>query len=216
MTTMSAADAVERTTRRLVLASASPRRADILRGTGYRFEVATSGVVERIDPESDPCEIAISVAREKALTVHRRAPESVVIGADTVVVAGGELLGKPATPEDARRMLSKLRERRHRVITGVCVASGRAVRAAFETTEVSFRSYASHEIDDYLATGLPFDRAGAYGIQDVPFSPVESFEGCYLNVVGLPMCVAGGLLKDSGVEPANGRVECAGHTDRVD
>ena len=115
MTTMSAADAVERTTRRLVLASASPRRADILRGAGYRFEVATSGVVERIDPESDPCEIAISVAREKALTVHRRAPESVVIGADTVVVAGGELLGKPATPEDARRMLLGLRGRRHRV-----------------------------------------------------------------------------------------------------
>ena len=213
MTTMSEADAAERTTRRLVLASASPRRADILRAAGYRFEVATSGVVERIDPESDPCEIAVSVAREKALTVHRRAPESVVIGADTVVVSGGELLGKPASKEAARRMLSKLRGRRHRVITGVCVASGGAVRAAFESTEVSFRSYASHEIDDYLATGLPFDRAGAYGIQDEPFSPVDAYDGCYLNVVGLPMCVTGGLLKDFGIEPAGGRAECAGHTE---
>ena len=88
-----------------------------------------------------------------------------------------------------------------------------AVSTGFETTEVSFRSYASHEIDDYLATGLPFDRAGAYGIQDEPFSPVVSFEWCYLNVVGLPMCVTGGLLKDFGIDPKGGRVECAGHAD---
>ena len=213
MTSPSAIDPVDRGARRLVLASASPRRADILRTAGYLFEATSSGVDERSDPVSSPCETAVSVAKDKALAVHRRAADSVVIGADTVVVAGGELLGKPASPEDARRMLLGLRGRRHRVITGV---SGTTVSTGFETTEVSFRSYASLEIDEYLATGLPFDRAGAYGIQDVPFSPVESFEGCYLNVVGLPMCVAGGLLKDFGIEPANGRVGCAGHTDRVD
>ena len=169
-----------------------------------------------MEPESDPSATAVRVAKNKATAVYRRAAESVVIGADTVVIVDGELLGKPASPAAARRMLSRLCGRQHRVITGVCVVSASAVSTGFETTEVSFRSYASLEVDEYLATGLPLDRAGAYGIQDVPFSPVESFEGCYLNVVGLPMCVAGGLLKDFGIEPANGRVECAGHTDRVD
>ncbi len=196
--------------RRLILASASPRRAAILRSAGYRFEIASSGDSEVIDPHSDPSKIAVRIAREKAMHVQERAPDSVVIGADTIVSAGGNLLGKPSTPEHARRMLLGLRGRRHQVVTGVCVASGESVRTGFKTTEVSFRSYASHEIDDYLATGLPFDRAGAYGIQDEPFSPVESFDGCYLNVVGLPMCLTGGFLRDFDLEPVGGRVECAG------
>ena len=198
--------------RRLILASASPRRAAILRAVGYRFEIASSGVTELNDPHSDPCEIAVRFATEKALIVQERAPDSVVIGADTIVAVDGELLGKPSTPEDAREMLLKLRGRRHRVVTGVCVAWEEAVRTGFKTTEVSFRSYASHEIDDYLATGLPFDRAGAYGIQDEPFSPVESFDACYLNVVGLPVCVASGLLEEFGIGPLGGRAECIGHT----
>lgn len=197
--------------RRLILASASPRRAAILRAAGYRFKIASSGVTELIDPDSDPCEIAVRFAREKAMKVRDRSHGPVVIGADTIVFFEGRLLGKPSTPEDARRMLNGLRGRRHTVVTGVCVASEETVRTGFKTTEVSFRSYASHEIDDYLATGLPFDRAGAYGIQDEPFSPVESFEGCYLNVVGLPMCVTGGLLRDFGIGPEDGRTECAGH-----
>ena len=113
-------------------------------------------------------------------------------------------------------MLRSLRGRRHLVFTGVCVASGTALSTAVETTEVLFRSYASHEIDDYLATGLPFDRAGAYGIQDASFSPVESYEGCYLNVVGLPMCVASGLLKEFAIRPSDGRDECGRHCDRCD
>ena len=197
--------------RQLILASASPRRAAILRAAGYRFEVASSGVNEELDPLLGPTEIAVYVAKEKALSVRERAVDTVVIGADTIVVVDGRLLGKPASAEDARNMLGLLRGRRHQVVTGVCVASQSAVTTGFQTTEVSFRRYASHEIDDYLATGLPFDRAGAYGIQDEPFSPVDSFEWCYLNVVGLPMCVTGGLLKDFGIGPANGRVECAGH-----
>lgn len=197
--------------RRLVLASASPRRAAILRAAGYRFDIALSGVNELLDPLSEPSEIAMSVAKEKALSVRERAVDSIVVGADTIVVVDGRMLGKPASAEDARNMLGILRGRRHQVVTGVCVASEKAVSTGFQTTEVSFRSYASHEIDDYLATGLPFDRAGAYGIQDEPFSPVDSFEWCYLNVVGLPMCVTGGLLKDFGIDPMDGRVECAGH-----
>ena len=216
MTSLPAIDPVGRGARRLVLASASPRRTAILRAAGYLFEAASSGVDERADPVSGPCETAVSVARDKALAVHRRAADSVVIGADTVVVAGGELLGKPASPQDARRMLLGLRGRRHRVITGMCVVSGTTVSTGFETTEVSFRSYASLEIDEYLATGLPFDRAGAYGIQDAPFSPVSSYDGCYLNVVGLPMCVAGRLLKDFGIEPEGNRVGCAGHINCAD
>ena len=197
--------------RQLILASASPRRAAILRAAGYRFDVTTSGVHELLDPLSEPCQFAVSVAKEKAMSVRERVAGSVVIGADTIVVVDGRMLGKPVSPEEARRMLRMLRGRRHVVVTGVCVASQSAVTTGFQTTEVSFRRYASHEIDDYLATGLPFDRAGAYGIQDEPFSPVDSFEWCYLNVVGLPMCVTGGLLKDFGIGPANGRVECAGH-----
>lgn len=197
--------------RRLVLASASPRRAAILRAAGYRFEVASSGVKEVLEPLSGPADIAVRFAKEKAMSVRKRAAGAVVIGADTIVVVDGRMLGKPATAEDARNMLRMLCGRRHQVVTGVCVASQKAVSTGFETTEVSFRSYASHEIDDYLATGLPFDRAGAYGIQDEPFSPVNSFEWCYLNVVGLPMCVTGGLLKDFGIDPVDGRVECAGH-----
>ncbi len=197
--------------RQLVLASASPRRAAILRAAGYRFVVSSSGVNEQLDPRSDPCETAMRVARNKAMYVRERAVDSVVVGADTIVVVDGWMLGKPASPEDARNMLRMLCGRRHQVVTGVCVASQEAVTTGFQTTEVSFRSYASHEIEDYLATGLPFDRAGAYGIQDEPFYPVDSFEWCYLNVVGLPMCVTGGLLKDFGIDPVDGRVECAGH-----
>ena len=197
--------------RPLVLASASPRRSAILRAAGYRFEVVSSGVSELLEPRFGPSEIAVKVAKDKAVSVLKRVTGSVVIGADTIVVVDGRMLGKPATVEDARSMLRMLCGRRHQVVTGVCVASQNGVSTGFETTEVSFRSYASHEIDDYLATGLPFDRAGAYGIQDEPFCPVESYEGCYLNVVGLPLCVTGGLLKDFGIRPANGEVECAGH-----
>ena len=208
---MSKAEASTIDGRQLVLASASPRRAAILRAAGYRFDVESSGVNELLEPLSEPSQIAVNVAKEKAMSVRKRAADSVVIGADTIVAFDGRMLGKPATAEDARNMLRMLCGRRHRVVTGVCVASRKAVSTGCQTTEVSFRSYASHEIDDYLATGLPFDRAGAYGIQDEPFSPVESFEGCYLNVVGLPMCVTGGLLKDFGIDPEGGRVECAGH-----
>lgn len=197
--------------RQLILASASPRRAAILRAAGYRFEVASSGVNELLDPLSEPSQIAMYVANVKAMSVLERVTGSVVIGADTIVVVGRRMLGKPATAEDARSMLRMLCGRRHQVITGVCVASERAVSTGFQTTEVLFRSYASHEIEEYLSTGLPFDRAGAYGIQDEPFSPVVSFEWCYLNVVGLPMCVAGGLLTEIGIDPLDGRVECAGH-----
>ena len=211
MTAMSKTGPVTNDHRQLILASASPRRAAILRAAGYRFEVASSGVNELLDQQSEPSEIAVRFAKEKATHVREIVTDSVVIGADTIVVVDGRMLGKPASIDAARKMLRMLRGRRHQVITGVCVASQKAVSTGFETTEVSFRSYASHEIDDYLATGLPFDRAGAYGIQDEPFSPVDSFEWCYLNVVGLPMCVTGGLLKDFGIGPANREVECAGH-----
>ncbi len=216
MTSMPAGDPTGRVARRLVLASASPRRAAILSAAGYTFEVATSGVDERVEPESDPSETAKRVANDKAAAVHRKAVESVVIGADTVVIVDGELLGKPVSPKDAKRMLSRLRGRQHRVITGVCVMSASAVSTGFETTEVSFRSYASHEVDEYLASGLPLDRAGAYGIQDALFSPVSSYDGCYLNVMGLPMCVAERLLKDFGIEPEGNRVGCAGHINCTD
>ena len=215
---MSAAETeiVEADSRRLVLASASPRRAELMRAAGYRFEISSSGVDERLGPHSDPYETAVQFATEKAKSVMDGEPDSVVLGADTIVVVDGELLGKPSSMEDARRMLRLLRGRKHRVVTAVCVASGTTLSTGVETTEVSFRSYASHEIDDYLATGLPFDRAGAYGIQDASFSPVESYEGCYLNVVGLPMCVASGLLKEFAIRPSDGRVECGRHCDRCD
>jgi septum formation protein len=183
---------------RLILASRSPRRRELLRQAGFDFDVRPSTVEETASPGETPEEFARRAAREKALEVAASAPpESLVLGADTVVVADGEILGKPANAPDAARMLRLLSGVTHRVITGVCIvrAPDRVEALAHETTFVTFRSLDNDELQDYLAGGEPFDKAGAYGIQGLASKFVTRVEGCYFNVVGLPVALVCDLLE---------------------
>ncbi len=183
---------------RLILASASPRRRELLENAGVEFDVRPSRVVEVVRSGEAPEDFARRAACEKALDVAAACPAgSLVLGADTVVVLGDEILGKPSGPEDAARMLRRLSAATHRVITGVCLVGAPAKIEAeeHETTSVTFRRLDEKEIEDYLATGEPFDKAGAYGIQGFASRFVTRIEGCYFNVVGLPVARVVELLK---------------------
>jgi MAF protein len=195
----------------LVLASASPRRFEILSELGLIPAIQAANIDEdavgrrgATGPES-----ARLIAEAKAQSVVMR--EAAVIGADTIVELDGRVLGKPSDPADARRMLIELRSREHFVTTGVAVVYGGAMFADTETTIVSMRNYALAEIDAYLATGSPLDKAGAYGIQDEPFSPAAAIRGCYLNVVGLPVCLTTNLLEQAGLIHAAIGISCPSH-----
>jgi septum formation protein len=184
---------------RLILASASPRRRELLANAGWNFEVIPSAVDEAPLAGESPENYARRVARHKALDVASKLPPGcIVLGADTVVVSDGEILGKPRDPADAVRMLRILSGVSHRVITGVCLARPPAEVLALthETTRVTFRALDESEIADYVASGEPLDKAGAYGIQGLASKFVTRIEGCYFNVVGLPVAVVYGLLKD--------------------
>jgi septum formation protein len=183
---------------RLILASASPRRQALLRNAGLDVVVRPSSVEEVVQPGESPEDFARRAATDKTLAVAAAAPpDALVLGADTVVVAGDEILGKPADAADAARMLRTLSGATHRVITGVCLVSApdriEAVRA--ETTRVTFRQLDGREIADYVASGEPFDKAGAYGIQGLASKFVTGIEGCYFNVVGLPVALVYDMLK---------------------
>jgi len=183
---------------KFILASTSPRRRELLRQAGFDFEVRPSRVEETFVPGEAPEAFACRAAREKALEVAASCPRgSLVLGADTVVVVAGEILGKPATAEDAARMLRLLAGATHRVITGVCLvcAPDRVEALAQETTFVTFRSLDEGEIRNYVASGEPFDKAGAYAIQGLASKYVTRLEGCYFNVVGLPVPLVYELLK---------------------
>jgi septum formation protein len=183
---------------RLILASASPRRRELLKNAGLDFEVRPSAVVERAAAGELPEEFARRAAREKALDVAAAAPAgTLVLGADTVVAIGNEILGKPAGAADAARTLQKLSGATHRVITGVCLVRAPANIEAeeHETTRVTFRRLDEKEIAEYLDTSEPFDKAGAYGIQGFASRFVTRIEGCYFNVVGLPVARVVGSLK---------------------
>ena len=183
---------------RLILASASPRRSELLACAGFDFEARVSSVEEIPWPGELPESFARRAARDKALAVAAsELPESLVLGADTIVVAGDEILGKPADPTDAARMLRRLSGITHRVITGVCVVRPpQQVEAlTHETTTVTFRSLDEAEIAANVASGEPMDKAGAYGIQGRASKFVTQVEGCYFNVVGLPVAAVYNLLK---------------------
>jgi len=183
---------------RLILASRSPRRQELLAGAGFEFEVRPSQVEEIRRSGETVAQCASRVAREKALDVARStSPECLVLGADTMVAAGEEVLGKPTGPEDAARMLRLLSGTTHQVITGVCLvlSPDRVIALKHETTSVTFRTLDEQEILDYLRSGEPFDKAGAYGIQGRASRFVTRIEGCYFNVVGLPVALVYDLLK---------------------
>ncbi|HEY8417761.1 MAG TPA: nucleoside triphosphate pyrophosphatase [Limnochordales bacterium] len=185
----------------IVLASASPRRQRLLAETGLPFTVAVPAVDEEAVGGSSPKELAEQRAWHKAQAVARTLSEGLVIGADTIVVCQGQVLGKPRDAEDAKRLLAFLSGRSHRVITGVCVCQAPAGRCLVDSacTKVRFRRLEPDEIERYVATGEPMDKAGAYGIQGRGALLVAGIVGDYFNVVGLPLTLLARLLKEFGV-----------------
>jgi septum formation protein len=178
---------------RLVLASASPRRAEILRNGGFEFEVHATHADESRRARETAARYVQRVAAAKARAAAEKFREKrnrvIIIGADTVVLAKGKILGKPSDVKDARRMLRLLSGKTHRVLTGLAVVSvpDGAERQHVETTRVRFRKMSNAEIDDYIATGEPFGKAGAYAIQGIAGRYVTQIDGCYFNVMGLPL-----------------------------
>lgn len=171
----------------IVLASASPRRRELLQTAGVRFSVRVSQADEQIAPGTPPHEAVMQLARQKAQAVAQACPDDLVIGADTVVVLDGEILGKPADTADAARMLRRLSGQTHTVYTGVCLLRAGTAETFFEQTQVTFYPLTDAEIAAYVATGEPMDKAGAYGIQGRGCTLVREIRGDYFNVVGLPV-----------------------------
>ena len=171
----------------LILASASPRRAELLRNAAITLSVEPAHVPEQPLPNEAPLEYAQRLAQDKARAVYVRHPDRAVLGADTVVVVDEHLLEKPSDSQDAARMLRLLSGREHQVITGVCLVAPAFERTEAEVTRVTFSHLSEDEIAFYVQTAEPMDKAGAYGIQGIASRWVERIEGCYFNVVGLPL-----------------------------
>jgi septum formation protein len=186
----------------LVLASASPRRRELLTQLGIAFRVQAADVDETPPPRAAPDEAAREIARRKALAVLASARDATVLAADTIVVAeDGEFLGKPNDAADARRILGKLSGTTHRVVTGVCLArTGGAPQSASDSTAVTMRKLLPSEIDAYVASGECFDKAGAYAIQETGDRFVTRVDGSWTNVVGLPMETVVRMLRSAGIE----------------
>ena len=172
---------------RVILASASPRRRQLLSAAGIQFEVIESMVPEEHIPGEPARDYALRMAREKAATVSSRFPDAIVIGADTIVVCDTQILEKPADVNDARRMLAMLSGRTHTVVTAFALArGGKVLEASPIESLVTFRKLGDAEIEDYVATEEPFDKAGAYGIQGIGGGFISQVEGSRDNVMGLP------------------------------
>ena len=188
---------------KVILASASPRRRQLLAAAGISFEVIESLVPERHLAGEPARDYAVRMAREKAGAVSSRFPEAIVIGADTIVLCETQILEKPAHPGDARRMLEMLSGRTHTVVTAFALArSGSILESSPVESRVTFRKLAEAEIDDYIATEEPFDKAGAYGIQGVGGGFISHVEGSRDNVMGLPTERVVAALARWGVKPA--------------
>ena len=192
--------------RSLILASASPRRRELLAQAGYTFKVQPAHVNEDLLPDEDPIAYVVRLAREKALSVFAEIasssaapPQVVVLGADTTVTLDNHILAKPEDAADAARMLRLLSGRTHRVITGVALATAKGVEVAAEVTGVQFLTLSDEEIAAYIATGEPMDKAGAYGIQGFAAKWIPRIEGCYFNVVGLPLALVATMLETAQV-----------------
>ena len=199
----------------LVLASASPRRQELLRNAGISFVVCPANLPETALPGESPRECAERLAREKALAIFRRNPDQHILGADTIVVVDREILGKPRDATDAFRMLRLLSGRTHQVITGVCLVGPSPenrnrkpetdLKTGFEevrseTTQVTMNMLTDDDIRSYVATGEPMDKAGAYAIQGVASRWIPRIEGDYFNVVGLPVALVCKMIKENAVD----------------
>ena len=185
----------------ITLASASPRRRQILREHGIPFTLLPSES-EEPSAEGSPEEYVQRVALHKARNVEDRVHQGLVLAADTVVVDGNRVMGKPQTEPEAMKMLLDLRGGAHEVVTGVVVldSSSGESRSGYLTSKVTMRHYSDDEARAWVESGQAMDKAGAYAIQDDVFSPVASVEGCYLNVMGLPMCLSTDLLREMGAD----------------
>ena len=177
-----------------MLASQSPRRSEILRQAGIPFTRRVAAVDETPLEGEKPEDYVVRLAELKALAVPA-GPGETVLGADTTVVIDGEMLGKPADAADARRMLARLSGRQHEVITGICLKRGVEVVRDCATTKVWFALMSAREIEEYVSSGEPMDKAGAYAIQGLASKFIEKIDGCYFNVVGLPVALVFGHLQ---------------------
>jgi len=182
----------------LILASRSPRRRELLARLGLTFAVRAADVDETMDPAAPPAEEVARLSARKAAAVAA-GPEDVVIAADTVVVLDRRVLGKPRDEEEARAMLTALSGRSHQVMTGLTVRRGEDIRTETAVTQVRFRPLSPREIDAYIATGEPMDKAGAYGIQGLAAVFADRLDGDYYNVMGLPLCALCRLLRQAGL-----------------
>ena len=183
----------------LILASASPRRQELLKLFGQPFAVRVADIDETMDPNAAPFDEVARVSRLKAMAIPREG-EDVVIAADTIVVCQGKVLGKPRTAEDAVAMLALLSGRDHQVMTGCTVIRGGNTETFTEVTDIHFRELTEKEIARYVASGEPMDKAGAYGIQGGAALFCERMVGDYYNVMGLPVCRLGQVLKEIAPE----------------
>ena len=183
----------------LILASASPRRQELLRIFGCPFTVRAADIDETMDPDKAPFDEVARVSRQKAQAIAA-GQDDVIIAADTIVVCCGEVLGKPRDAQDARRMLSLLSGRDHQVMTGCTVLRGSRAVTFTEVTDLHFRPLLPQEIRRYILTGEPMDKAGAYGIQGGAALFCQRMEGDYYNVMGLPLCRLGQVLRDMAPE----------------
>jgi septum formation protein len=201
-----------------ILASASPRRRRLLQSLGLDFDVVVSGVEETQLDQGSPRDMVCGWAAEKAVAVSRTHPDRWLLAADTIVVVAGEILGKPSDPEDARRILERLSDREHQVITAVCLCHARRRYQELHavTTQVCFKHLEAAVINAYLASGEPLDKAGAYGIQGRGACLVHSICGSYTNVVGLPLAetvdclMAQGIIAPHG-QPGGRTIDAIGH-----
>ena len=193
---------------KLILASASPRRAQILRDAGIPFKIARANVSERRKRGENAVAMTRRLARAKAQAIvkklGKKSLQAIVIGADTTVEVKGELLGKPQSFAGARKMLRKLAGRTHRVVTSVAAIRlpDHAQAIVTETTRVRFAPLSAEDIAEYVATGEPLDKAGAYAVQGIGGRFIESIDGCYFNVVGLPLARLCRVLSELGWRPA--------------
>lgn len=184
---------------KVILASGSPRRRELLANVFDEFEVIVSGADEALREGTDVYDAAEELARQKCAAVAKEHPDALTIGADTVVILGGKIFGKPRDARDAQEMLRRLSGKTHSVVTGCSLMIGGRVRSFSQTTAVTFYELSDEEIDRYIATAEPMDKAGAYGIQGYGSMFVSHLDGDYFCVMGLPVCTLAGMLRDAGV-----------------
>lgn len=193
-------------TPKLILASRSPRRHELLGAAGFVFEIVESGIEERLRAGESGAAFATRMAAEKAIAVSAARPGAIVLAADTIVERDGRILGKPASPAEARAMLSALAGVSHTVVTAFAIArAGAVVESRAMNSRVTFRTLTAEEIDAYVASGEPMDKAGAYGIQGRGADFIIAVAGARDNVMGLPVAAVVAALARNGISPANGR-----------